>query len=122
MAADRAFAQLSVDSGYTIAFTTFASPSAVVVGASDFFWGPAGVAYAYGGWAPGETLDWGPVVGRGAASGDLAYTVGTAVYAYTTAAGAQKAHSKYLTVWVRQADGSWRFVIDGGNASPAPVL
>ena len=27
---------------------------------------------------------------------------------------------KYLTLWARQADGSWRFVADGGSATPGP--
>jgi len=29
-------------------------------------------------------------------------------------------YSKYLTVWARQPDGEWKFILDGGNASPAP--
>jgi ketosteroid isomerase-like protein len=28
-------------------------------------------------------------------------------------------YSKYLTVWKKQRDGSWRFVADGGSARPA---
>ena len=26
----------------------------------------------------------------------------------------------YITVWKRQRNGEWRFVLDGGNATPAP--
>ena len=28
---------------------------------------------------------------------------------------------KYLTIWKRQPNGSWRFVVDGGNLSPTPA-
>lgn len=120
MDADRAFAARSVAEGYTVAFTSYGASDAVVVGAGDFYWNAAGVAYAWGGWSPVETLDWAPSIGQGAASGDLAYTIGTATYAYDTGSGIQTSYSKYLTVWVRQADGSWRFLLDGGNADPAP--
>lgn len=120
-AADRAFAQLSADQGYTIAFTSYGASDAVVVAGSDFFWNAAGVAFAWGGWTPAETLAWEPTLGAGAASGDLAFTIGTATYSLATGTGTQTSHSKYLTVWTRQADGSWRFLLDGGNASPAPL-
>jgi ketosteroid isomerase-like protein len=49
-----------------------------------------------------------------APSGDLGCTVGEAQIATL------KRYSKYLTIWRRQADGSWKFVADGGNARPAP--
>jgi hypothetical protein len=62
-----------------------------------------------------STLEWSPIIGD--ASGDLGYTVRTA-----TIRGERGVHySKYLTVWKRQRDGAWRFVVDGGNAAPARV-
>jgi ketosteroid isomerase-like protein len=26
--------------------------------------------------------------------------------------------SKYLTIWKKQRDGTWRYVVDGGSARP----
>ncbi|HET9683113.1 MAG TPA: hypothetical protein VFP15_03365 [Gemmatimonadaceae bacterium] len=121
-AADTAFAALSVAQGYSIAFPTYASDFMMVFGGN--FVGLEGrqeIADAYAGWTPAEVLDWAPVHAGAAASGDLAYTVGTAVDSYTMPDGSVvKTWSKYLTRWVRAADGAWRFVADGGSSSPAP--
>ena len=29
-------------------------------------------------------------------------------------------HGKYVTIWKKQADGSWKFVVDIGNPSSPP--
>jgi ketosteroid isomerase-like protein len=62
---------------------------------------------------------WHPVAGEVARSGDLGFTVGNAVFTGRSLDGSpQVRYSKYLTVWKRQRDGSWRYVVDGGNARP----
>ena len=33
-------------------------------------------------------------------------------------AGGEVYPSKYLTIWQRQPDGSWKYITDGGNARP----
>ena len=118
LAADQAFAARSVADGYTVAFTSWCAADAVIAGGGDFHWNAAGVAEALAGWTVGETLVWSPLLGRAAASGDLGYTVGTAEHRVT--GKPESSFTKYLTIWVRQADGSWRFVLDGGNARPGP--
>jgi hypothetical protein len=30
-------------------------------------------------------------------------------------------YSKYLTIWIRDASGAWRWLLDGGNSRPAPA-
>jgi ketosteroid isomerase-like protein len=30
-------------------------------------------------------------------------------------ADSSKSQGKYVTIWKKQADGSWKFVLDGGN-------
>jgi ketosteroid isomerase-like protein len=117
IATDTAFAARSVAEGYTVAFTSYCAPDAVIAGGADLHWNAAGVAEALAGWTPGDTLDWAPLLGRAAASGDLGYTVGAAVHRVE---GKPPTYSKYLTIWIRRPDGSWRFVLDGGNARPAP--
>lgn len=115
-AADAAFSASSVADGYSVAFPRAAAPEAAVIGTSDFFWNRAGVAKAWAGWTAGEQLAWSPRLGRAAASGDLAFTIGEATF--TTPAAT--AYSKYMTVWVRQPDGGWQFLLDAGSARPAP--
>lgn len=63
---------------------------------------------------PGEPLiEWWPTFAGVARSGDMGFTTGPA-------ARNQEGYGHYFTVWMRQADGQWRWVYDGGsNASPA---
>jgi ketosteroid isomerase-like protein len=120
LAADAAFSALSVAEGYTIAFPRTAAPEVAIVGAGDIHYGPAGVAKAFAGWTPAESLAWTPRLGRAAASGDLAFTVGEAVFSTTGPEGVDRHYTKYLTVWTRQPSGAWQFLLDAGNDRPAP--
>jgi ketosteroid isomerase-like protein len=62
---------------------------------------------------------WRPVAGGVAKSGDLGFTVGNAVFTGRREDGGQVVrYSKYLTVWKKQHDGDWRYVVDGGSARP----
>lgn len=62
--------------------------------------------------APGYALSWTPTRADVAASGDLGTTVGT--YEMSMAGSSEK--GKYVTVWRKQADGSWKVVEDIMNA------
>jgi hypothetical protein len=63
-------------------------------------------------------LNWAPIWGEAAGAGDLGCTVGLAEF--KPGAGAPS-YSKYLTVWRRQDDGTWKFAADAGNPRPAPT-
>jgi uncharacterized protein (TIGR02246 family) len=121
-AADSAFSAMSVKEGMGKAFAAYAAEDAVLPLGSAGLFGQAAITKAY---AP-FTLDkidlrWEPVLGDAAGSGDLAYTVGRAITTGKNAQGQDEVeYVKYLTVWRRQADGQWRYVADGGNASPGP--
>ena len=70
---------------------------------------------------PGFSLRWKPVGAEISSADDLGYTFGT--YIATSAGPDGKLatrYGKYLTVWKKQADGSWKVVNDIGNSSPAP--
>ena len=113
--ADSRFADLSIDQGYTVAFTSYDMPESVIVTGGSFFWNHAGVEFAWSGWTPAEQLSWYPLRTEAAGSGDLGWSIGHGTYTST----APPSYSKYLTVWVRTAAG-WRFLMDGGNSRPAP--
>jgi len=54
-----------------------------------------------------------------ARSGDLGYTYGN--YEFITMDSLQKeskTYGNYVTIWKRQADGSWKYVLDGGVSTP----
>jgi len=120
LAADAEFAALSLAKGYSVAFEQFADPRAVCFTNGDFQWGPAGVRDVFGRWAPEEQLAWSPRAGRAAASGDLAWTAGISTMSVGTGATASRSYSNYLTVWARQPDGSWRWLLDSGDSRPPP--
>jgi ketosteroid isomerase-like protein len=65
-------------------------------------------------------LTWTPVGADISAAGDLGYTYGT--YEFRSKAKDGKPvvnHGKYTSIWKKQKDGSWKVVLDMGNASPA---
>ena len=70
----------------------------------------------------GLTLDWWPAMGAIANSGDMALSVGPWVLE-VPGATRQRLYGYYATVWKKQPDGSWKFVIDGAGAKigSAPV-
>ncbi|MBI4905695.1 MAG: DUF4440 domain-containing protein [Acidobacteria bacterium] len=65
---------------------------------------------------PGFSLIWRPVKADAAASGDMGYTIGTAEFSRRGDDGKIVTQpTKYLTVWKKQPDGSWKVVADLGN-------
>jgi len=70
---------------------------------------------------PAGSLLWTPVAADIAKSGDLGYTWGTYALHSTDADGKLRvSHGKYITVWKKQPDGSWKFVMDIANPGPPP--
>ena len=66
-------------------------------------------------------LTWTPVGGDIAASGDLGYTYGTFEFRSKDKDGKPiMDRGKYTSIWKRQNDGSWKVVLDMGNATPEP--
>jgi len=115
MQADSAFAALSVTNGAKTAFLTYAADDAISFGGGpQITEGRETIGAGFDGFPAGAVLEWRPVAAKIARSGDLGCTVGEAQIS------SLKHYSKYLTIWRRQTDGSWRFVADGGNVRPAP--
>ena len=69
----------------------------------------------------GVTLEWWPVMGAIARSGDLALSVGPWLMRIPSRASTpqKEVYGYYATIWRKQADGSWKFVIDGAGAKIA---
>jgi ketosteroid isomerase-like protein len=66
-------------------------------------------------------LIWTPVGADISASGDLGYTYGTyQFHAIDKDAKPVVQYGKYTSIWKQQKDGSWKVVLDMGNASPQP--
>ena len=105
VAAERAFAADGQARGWIAAFKRYAAPDAIA-----FQPDPVNVQESFKG-QPDEPADrslkWWPVWAGIAKSGDLGFTTGP----YTAG---DKQFGHYFTVWAKQADGSWRWIYDGG--------
>ena len=67
-------------------------------------------------------LIWEPRYGDIAASGDLGYLTGPVRRIVPGQNNGQPFHSLYASVWRRQADGSFKVVMDVGVPTPGPVM
>jgi len=61
----------------------------------------------------GFTLSWKPLYADVSKSKDLAYTYGT--YTLSIKSDKSETYGTYLSIWKKQADGSWKWVLDTGN-------
>lgn len=109
VAAERAFAADGVAMGIKQSFLKHMADDAIV-----FQPDPMGAREAISAQSdkPGPKLEWWPIWAGIAGSGDLGFTTGP--YALE---GVRRGH--YFTVWKKQADGSWKWLYDGGPNSSA---
>ena len=66
-------------------------------------------------------LSWTPVGADMSSSGDLGYTYGNFQFSAVDKDGKSiTEYGKYTSIWKKQADGSWKVVLDMGNSHPSP--
>ena len=119
-AADSLFADLAYRMGTGFAFSNTAADNGVVFGSPQLVIGPDAIRSFYAAQGTSSSLTWRPVFAVVAGSRDLGFTVGEYIATGLGPSGAAvQRFGKYLTVWKRQRDGSWKFVVDGGNSTPA---
>jgi len=63
-------------------------------------------------------LTWQPQKAEVSESCDLGYTYGD--YELYDFARNEIRYGNYFTVWRKEKDGTWRWVLDGGNTTPRP--
>lgn len=110
--ADKAFSDMSRQLGMKKAFLQYISKEGVmlrpgympIVGAEaiDFLSQINDTAYK---------ISWVPSHGDIAKSGEMGYTYGV----YTLATADTTLKGTYVSIWKRQSDGEWKFVLDTGN-------
>ena len=67
-------------------------------------------------------LTWTAIGADISASGDLGYTYGYYEFQHRDEAGKRiTENGKYTSIWRRQSDGSWKVVLDMGNAGPGRI-
>lgn len=114
---DRAFAETSVASNAAEAFRAYLAEDAIqmptggepIVGRDKIYENMNRSAQNY-------TLNWSPERAEVAKAGDMGWTWGWYLMSYTDAAGEIKqSRGKYLNIWKKMPDGSWKVAVDMGN-------
>jgi ketosteroid isomerase-like protein len=98
----------------------YAEDSVELPNGADMFLGKIAIAKTMGFLDDkNNSLTWKPVGADISASGDPGYTYGTFEFRSKGANGESVvSHGKYTSIWKRQKDGSWKVVLDMGNAGP----
>lgn len=122
IAADRAFSAMSESEGAKAAWGAFLIEDAMILGAgSQPTLGLDNILAGFDAWPAGASISWQPQKAEVADSGELGWTWGRYVYLVPGEDGVFVAsHGKYLNIWKKQPDGTWKVAVDMGNDNPAP--
>ncbi|HWK36692.1 hypothetical protein [Sphingomonas sp.] len=116
IAAERRFAADAARIGITPAFRAHAAPDGIMLRPAPM---PAHTVLAAQRDDPELTLEWEPAIAAIARSNDLGVTSGP----YRMRRGARTLYGQFLTVWRRDDDGQWRWLLDQGlPATARPAL
>lgn len=98
----------------------YAEDSVELPNGADIFMGKVAIAKTMGFLDDkNNSLTWKPIGADISSSGDLGYTYGTYEFRSKDANGKPTvSYGKYTSIWKRQKDGTWKVVLDMGNASP----
>ena len=113
-AADRAFSADTHARGVAGWGAAFAADGATWNGTGGWIRGPAAIEKDMAATLAELDLTWSPSVSRMGPTGDVGVTIGQYT-ATSRRSAASVLHGSYITVWRKQADGSWKVVIDSGR-------
>ncbi|MFA5136508.1 MAG: hypothetical protein WC489_03880 [Patescibacteria group bacterium] len=112
---DKSFSDYSVAYGSAKAFKRFLTNQAIMLPQnSNPVYGIKAIFESMSLSDPKDVLSWVPKGGRVAESGELGYTWG--LYTLKTASG-NITQGKYLNIWSKQTNGSWKVDMDMGNTN-----
>ena len=111
IAAEKAFAASAVKDGTKEAFAKFAASDALA-----FRPNPVNARKYYEAQPDMNNIDWSADFARVSRSGDLGFTSGSFVVNDT-----KKMYGHYVTVWRRNKNGNWEFILDMGADTNKPL-
>jgi ketosteroid isomerase-like protein len=120
LSTDRAFSAMSSEKGMHAAFLNYAAKELIKLQDGQFpVVGLEALKESFQGTSDSMfRLTWEPVKVEVSISGDLGYTFGNwELYDYQRG---KIRYGNYITIWRKQKDGTWRWVLDGGNTTPRP--
>ena len=117
---DKAFSQMSVERGLNAAFIYYADDSVVKVRDGNFpLIGKDTMTKIYLSRPDsGMILKWNPVRAEISQSDDLGYTFG--YWELYLKAKDTTLYGNYISIWKKQPDGTWKYVLDAGSNTPKP--
>lgn len=114
MEVDKDFSRLSEQKGMKAAFLEYIDSNGVLLRANNFpMLGADAVDYLIAQNDSTYILQWEPRNGEVAQSGELGYTYG--IYALRPTATDTVLYGTYVSIWKKQKNGKWKFVLDTGN-------
>jgi ketosteroid isomerase-like protein len=114
MDTDRAFSKLSKEKGMKTAFLEYIDSNGVLLRPNQLpIAGADAIDYLIQINDTLFTMQWEPKFGAIAQSGELGYTYG--LYAVKPSQKDTTLYGTYVSIWKKQADGKWKFVLDSGN-------
>ena len=119
--ADLAFSRMSLSKGLKTAFLFYAGSDVILLRNKAFpIKGKNAMKEHYEETKEEPVLTWEPEKAEIAASGEIGYTFGNWRMIARDSTTTDTFYGNYMTVWKKQADGSWKFVLDGGTSTPKP--
>ncbi|MDT7781276.1 MAG: hypothetical protein QOC99_3788 [Acidobacteriota bacterium] len=115
---EHAFAQYSIEHGMKDAFLHFAAPDGVLIRRV-----PVNAIEVWQKTTPAPTglLTWWPIYADVSRAGDLGWTTGPWEFRDKPTDAKPSGNGHFFTVWRRQPDGAWKFVLDLGINHDAPA-
>jgi ketosteroid isomerase-like protein len=112
---DRDFSSMSVKDGMFKAFLFYIADDGVILRNNSFpEKGEVSLAKRFSGRTDTAfILSWEPLFEKISESGDLGYTYG--LHTNTNKLTGEITRGTYITIWHKQKDGSWKFVLDTGT-------
>lgn len=119
---DRAFSAMAQTDGVPAAFSAYAAEDVhMFPEGDDHYQGRDAMIQRFADWPEGAKLIWTPVEGMAGKSEDLGFTWGRFELTIPGENGAETVrHGKYVSIWRKEEDGAWKFVVDVGNMSASP--
>jgi ketosteroid isomerase-like protein len=114
---DRDFARLSVEKGANASFLTYIDDSCVLLRPNRSpVLGRQKIVEMYSTPDTSFTLNWEPLFADISSCGDLGYTYGIYTVEMDSPEGTSVTkEGTYATIWKKDKDGNWKFVLDTGN-------
>jgi ketosteroid isomerase-like protein len=121
MDADRAFSKLSKEKGMKKAFIEYMDEEGVLLRPEQYpLLGAAAIDYLSQINDTAFSLEWEPQKGYLAKSGELGYTFG--VYMLRPSSQDTVMYGTYVSIWKKQANGTWKYVLDTGNEGVSAAM